>query len=155
MLFQEIQESPWLTICKIVEVISIFSLIISCVILREIIEIKKDNFKPSIFWKRMLLICVASFFGSVIGVCLGSYQQAGQNNANFSKQLMDEYHATSSRPYSDIDYDSKPSNVATTVLTRDGKDTPVVVQIVKRDGKEITMAFHVLDDNSLYPKTNK
>ncbi|MNR63290.1 hypothetical protein D3C85_1855460 [compost metagenome] len=46
-------------------------------------------------------------------------------------------------------------NEAATVFTRDGKDTTVFVKKIGTDDKKITMVFTVVDEKSLYPKTEK
>lgn len=82
-------------------------------------------------------------------------QDSAQNNASFSKQLMDEYHATSSRSFSSIDYDLRRSSGPTAVFNRDGKDTLVFIRLVTRDGDKSTITFTTIDGNSLYPKSSK
>jgi hypothetical protein len=151
MVFQLVQDSPWLMIFWVAEVVAILAVFIVLVLVNKN---RDDDQKLSVL-RRMFLVLAVCGLGCWIGMAAALHQQVAQNQVSFSKQLMDEYHATSSRSFSTIDHDSKPSNRTTTVLTRDGKDTPVSIQIVKRDEKEIMMAFHVLDDNSPYPTSGK
>jgi hypothetical protein len=76
-------------------------------------------------------------------------------DTSFSNQLMDEYHAKSSRSFSAIEEDLYRSYGTSTVFTRDGKDTSVFIRRINQDGKKTTMTFTVIDDNSFYPKPSK
>jgi hypothetical protein len=82
-------------------------------------------------------------------------QNRDENDARFSRQLMAEYHATSSNYFSGMDADFHRFNGSTTVLTKDGKDTPVFVKLVSRDGNKVTMSFSAVGGNSLYPKSSE
>jgi hypothetical protein len=130
---------------------------------------KPDSAWTIILWVATFLIIIGGcFFGDTIflvsigvgilcgaGGCLLVYKTAALNNAHFSKQLMDEYHVTSSRSFYDIESDLFQSKEANTIFTQDGKDTPVFVKLISRDGKQYGMAFTVLDEKSLYPKSTK
>ena len=75
-----------------------------------------------------------------------------QNNASFSARLMDEYQATSNRPFSAIWEDLYRYNEASVVFTAEGKDTQIFVKPTNCSKNHITMVFTVLDVSSLYPK---
>ena len=150
MLFREVQDSPWLIIFLAFGGVAI----LAAAFILFFVKNEVDDRKRSVF-RRLFAILIVCGLGCWIGMAAALHQQRDHNEANLSKQLMDEYHVTSSRFLYNIVYGSKPSSGAEVVFTRDGKDTPVFVQIVKRDGNDVTLAFHVLDDNSLYPKPNK
>lgn len=105
--------------------------------------------------RRRLIICLFVLFLSTGSGFWFVKQDFDQINTSFSKQLMDEYRASSSRSFSSINYDLNPSSGATAVFTRDGKETPVFIRLVERDGEKVTMTFTALDDQSLYPKPSK
>jgi uncharacterized protein YxeA len=95
-----------------------------------------------------LIICSA-------GSLMFFYQNNVQNNASFSKQLMDEYHATTKRPFTAIQADLFRDHVANDVFTQNGKDTLVAITLVNRDGNKETLEFTALDGSSSYPKPEK
>lgn len=95
---------------------------------------------------------------SIIGIGIfiwWRWNAAVKTNVSFSTQLMDEYHAESSRPFSAIHESLHHSNGTTTVLTRDGKDTEVLVKALYGNAQRIAMEFIVLDNKELYPKPSK
>lgn len=92
---------------------------------------------------------------SVVGVVIVDHQRDVQNDASFSKQLMDEYGVTSSRPLYALRLDFARFDEARTVFTKDGKDIPVYIKLVHSDNKQAEMAFTVVDEKSLFPKLTK
>lgn len=111
--------------------------------------IAKNTRRAEIFAGVGMCVAVVSFMG-----CIGiDILNTNHNNANFSNQLMDEYHATSNRPISAIKAEVDASGGSNAVFTKDGKETPVFVSLGNRDDKDhMEMKFLVLDDKSLYPK---
>ena len=114
-------------------------------------------FKLSGRWDNKRLPIIFTALGSIfllssIGSCVLCYQGAEQNNANFSKQLMDEYHASSSKSFGRIQSDFADYNESSVVFTRDGQNTIVIIKRIDGNAQKVTMAFTVVDEKSLYPK---
>jgi hypothetical protein len=98
---------------------------------------------------------IALAFACIVGAFVVDHQRDAQNDANFNKQLMDEYGVTSSRNLYAIHLDFSRFDEARTVFTKDGKETPVYIKLVHSDDNHYEMAFTVIDQASLFPKLNK
>ena len=92
---------------------------------------------------------------SVVGAVVVDHQRGVQNDASFSKQLMDEYGVTSSRSFYEIQLNFYRFDEARTVFTKDGKDIPVYIKLVHSDNKQAEMVFTVVDEKSLFPKLTR
>lgn len=145
MQFQVQHSSGW---------IGLAAILVGCAIAIAIF-FSTDKIENAGVVRRRLIICLFVLFLSAGSGFWLVKQDYVQIDASFSKQLMDEYHATSSRSFPSINYDLGPSSGATAVFTRDGKDTPVFIRLINRDGEKITMTFTKLDDQSLYPAASK
>lgn len=141
MEFQIIQGSVWTIVLMVAAWIATYVLVMALI-------------RNSIGVPALAILLSVVILGTV-GSTMLSYQNRDRNDASFSKQLMDEYHATSNRPLSAIREDLTRRDETNAVFTQDGKDTPVVIKSVNREDKRITMVFTALDDKSLYPKPNK
>jgi lipopolysaccharide export LptBFGC system permease protein LptF len=146
MVYQMIQDSPWHIVLGAVGIVLIIAAIVIALLNRD---------GPGRFEKIALVSMLVIAFMCAIGAAVVSHQRNVQNDASFSKQLMDEYGVTSSRSFYEIQLDVSRFNEANTVFTKDGKDTPIFVKLVNSDGKHGTLVFTVIDKNSLYPKANK
>lgn len=104
---------------------------------------------------KLIGVGLVLFIACLVGMIVGSHQRDAQNDASFSKQLMDEYGVTSSRNLYAIQLDFARFDEARTVFTKDGKETPVYIKLVDKDEKHYEMAFTVLDDKLLFPKVDK
>lgn len=142
MDFQFIQFPLWAQIMNIIAgVVPVLAIVNLC--------IAKNTRRAEFF----ALIGVAIAVTCVMGCFGGGVLNTQQNNASFSQQLMDEYHATSNRPLDKIKAELDSSGGSNAVFTKDGKATPVFIKLVNHDDKDyMTMQFLVLDDRSLYPK---
>lgn len=103
-------------------------------------------------------VVAVGLFVSLLMSCGGLFLAAkdrSDQDASFSKQLMDEYRATSSRPLSAIQRDVYRHHEATAVFTQDGRDTPVAIKVAEGSDNKVTMVFTVMNDKSLYPKPSK
>jgi hypothetical protein len=149
MVFQMVPDSPWLMIFWVAEAVSILAVFIILVLVKKN---REDDHKLSVL-RRIFLVLIVCGVGCWIGMAAALHQQVEQNNVSFSEQLMNEYHATSSRSFSAIEVDFNRPNGVTAVFTRDGRDTPVIIKLVSRDGKKMTMELTLLDGKSLYPKS--
>jgi hypothetical protein len=143
MAYQMIQDSPWRVILMSVGLVLIVVAIVTAAL---------NTDKPGRLKVSILVAMIVIGFGCLGGEFMVSKQHDAQNDVSFSKQLMDEYHVTSSRTFYDIKSDLLQSKDASTIFTQDGKDTPVFVKLVSRDGQQYKMAFTVLDEKSLYAK---
>jgi hypothetical protein len=144
MVFQEIQSSPWVTSFVVfmgVVFIALF-IVASSAYLTE-------NDSKTLTYLRLLMPCSLIVFLCAFSFSVG--QQFDQNEASFSKQLMDEYHATSNRSFHYISSNLDRSNESIAVFTVNGKDTSVLIKLVSRDGNKYTMSFNKLDEQAPYP----
>lgn len=145
MVYQIIQDSPWHYILGIGGLILIPLLFVF---------LFWSNLKPKV---TISIFCAgfAVVVAGVVGVIVVDHQRDVQNDAGFSKQLMDEYGVTSSRPLYALRLDFARFDEARTVFTKDGKDIPVYIKLVHSDDKQAEMAFTVIDEKSLFPKLTK
>jgi hypothetical protein len=146
-----IELSSWGTVASILSVVGLvagmFVVAVSFVLLLV-------DGKP----KLATVICVTGLalgYGSALANSSIYGENTAQQEASFSQQLEEEYNAKSSRSLADMRKDFTAYNEAATVFTRDGKDTTVFVKKIGNDDKKITMVFTVVDEKSLYPKTEK
>ena len=137
MEFQSIQTSPWVVI--------LLAAALGFIIWALVLPVRSGK-----VWGVVLALFMAC--GCLFGAMTITIQQKNQTNEAFSKQLMNEYHASSSESFSTIHGELSEYNEASIVMTRDGKDTPVFVKRVNHDDTKYTMVFTVLDEKSLYPK---
>lgn len=145
MVFQVIQNSPWHYI------LAFGAMLLTLVLMVLTISSKVSaKLKPWIVGAGIAVVIMC-----IVALVVGGQQRVDRNDANFSKQLMDEYGVTSSRSFYEIDLDFTRFDEARTVFTKDGKDTPIFIKLVNSDGKQETMAFTVIDDKALYPKPSK
>ena len=93
--------------------------------------------------------------GAIAGVLGQDFARQAQHDANFSKQLMDEYHASSNRSLAEIQSDFARYNESNVIFTKDGKDTAVSIKRTDIDREQVTMVFTVIDEKTLYPKSIK
>lgn len=146
-----IELSTWGTTGAVLSIIGMFVGMVSMAASLAVLLVDR---KP----KLAAVICVV---GLVLGYGSGLVNSSifrdrtAQQEAKFSQQLEEEYNATSSRSLADMRRDFEEYNEAATVFTRDGKDTTVFVKKIGNDDKKITMVFTVVDEKSLYPKTEK
>lgn len=149
MVFHVIHNSLWNYIFAVVGFIQpIVAIIMLVVLANKEVKIKRCHNVILGSMISVVIICI-------VGLIMGVQQRVDQNNANFSKQLMSEYGATSSRSFYEIDSDLLRSNEANTVFTKDGNDTSVFIKLVHSDGNQDTMVFNVIDEKSLFPKLTK
>lgn len=145
MVYQLTQVSPW----HYVFMYGIF-LLVAAIIL---IAYRGKKRRKLSLWSRWILFVVAiGFLGAFV---MDDEHRIAQNDSGFSKQLMDEYHVTSSRSIAEIRYDFRRFDEARTVFTKDGKETPIFIQQIHSDDRQVEMAFTVIDDKALYPKANQ
>lgn len=97
----------------------------------------------------------ALIIAGAVGAFVVDHERGVQNDANFSKQLMDEYGVTSSQSLRAIQMDFNRFDEARTVFIKDGKEIPVYIKLVHSDEQQIEMAFTVIDEKSLFPKLTK
>jgi hypothetical protein len=142
MVFQ-IQDSIWTVIYALAVVIIILVVVMLTALVKGAVP------GPGIF-----LILAGIMISCVVALVL-VVQNRTENDDNFSRQLMDEYHVTSNRSLSAMKADFTRHHGSNVIFTRDGKDTQVFVKQVASDDKKITMAFTVIDDKALYPKPSK
>lgn len=140
MVFHVVQDSLWAFVLGAVVFILIAVLITLAV---------KNKMTDKILMGGLMALVI--FSGSSL-ICF--YQTNVQNNASFSKQLMDEYKSTSRRPFTAIQADLYRDQEAKDVFTRNGKETPVSIRLVSRDDNKMTMEFTVVG-SSPYPKSDK
>jgi hypothetical protein len=145
MVFQILQDSPWHDIFAISGIFAIVLMVTLSIACKRFSRLQLC----------ILGVMFAVSIASIIGLAVGSHQRDAQNDANFSKQLMDEYGVTSSRSLYEIKLDFTRFDEARTIFTKDGKDTPVYIKLVHSDDKQYEMAFTVIDEKSLYPKLIK
>lgn len=142
MVFQ-IQDSIWTVIYALAVVIIVLVVVMVTALVKGAV--------PGL---GIFLMLVGIIISCVVALVL-AVQNRTENDDNFSRQLMDEYHVTSNRSLSAMKTDFARYHGSNVVFTQDGKDTQVFVKQVASDGKEITMVFNVIDGNSLYPKPSK
>jgi hypothetical protein len=141
MEFQLVQGSVWTIVLMVAAWIATYVLVMA--LIRKSVGVAE------------LVILLSVIILGTVGSTMLSVQNRDKNDASFSKQLMDEYGATSSRPLSDIKEDLTRHDQTDAVFTQDGKDTPVSIKLVNRDDKKITMGFTVGDNKPFYPKPVK
>lgn len=108
--------------------------------------IKMDPVPGSIICSVLAILCVMSLTPL-------EKRTAATNEENFRRQLKDEYNATSSRSFAAIRGDLHQYSESSTVFTQDGVDTQVFVKVLNADRDRITMAFTVVNNEALYPKS--
>lgn len=145
MVFQIVQDSPWRNVF-------VFGCVFVSLALMLFAYFGKTSPKATI---AIFAAGFSLFVAGLVGILVGDELSRGQSDASFSKQLMDEYHATSSRSFQEISLEFASGDEANTVFTEDGKETRVFVKFIKREGHTMTMAFTVLEDKALYPKAKK
>jgi hypothetical protein len=142
MLFQ-IDNSAW----TVIYILGILAVVIAAVVLTALV---KGTLSHTIVAVGLLVSLLMSCGGIFLAV-----QNRVENDARFSQQLMDEYHVTSNRSLSAMQFDFNRYRGSDVVFTQDGRDTPVFVKLVSRDDNQVTMVFNVIDGSSVFPKPNK
>lgn len=99
-------------------------------------------------------IVIAGAVGMVGAIGYGAIvkRNIAKNTESFSARLMDEYHATSNRPFSAIWEDLYKFNEASAVFTAEGKDTQIFVKPTSRGKNHVTMVFTMLEASAIYPQ---
>lgn len=139
----EIQDSIW----TVIIILGILAIIVFAGVITAFIKGKLSSTGIAVG----LLVAMVMSCGALFLVA----KDRSDQDASFSRQLMDEYNATSSSPFSAIEKDLSRHDEARTVFTKDGKDTQIFVKLVGRDDNKTTMEFIVIDDTALYQKSNK
>lgn len=142
MVFQN-QDSVW----TVIIILGVLAVVVAAVALTGLVKGTLSH-----------TVVAVGLFVSLLMSCGGLFLVAkdrSDQDASFSKQLMDEYHATSSRPLSAIQRDFSRYHEANAVFTQDGKDTPVSVQLIEGNDKKVAIVFTVMNDKSFYPKPSK
>lgn len=142
MVFQN-QDSVW----TVIIILGILAVVVAAVALTGLVKGTLSH-----------TVVAVGLFVSLLMSCGGLFLVAkdrSDTDASFSKQLMEEYHATSSRPLSAIHADISRYHEANAVFTQDGTDTPVTIKMADGNDNKVTMVFTVMNDKSLYPKPSK
>lgn len=140
MEFQIIQGSVWAIVLMVAAWIATYVLVMAVI-------------RNSVGVAEVVILLSVVILGTV-GSTMLSFQNREKNDASFSKQLMDEYGATSNRPLSAIREDLTRKDETNAVFTQEGKDSAVSIKLANRDDNKLMMAFTV-DNKPFYPKPVK